>query len=258
VIGFLDTPARRFCGVNFVPLRGWNVHINGVYFVRDSQPAPTWWQLSRPRTKDQHPKYPLLAIDKEAAHAYFTGTCGYGKGHIDVVKSPFNDTKAIASEFEEYALSQDDENVIFVADDETCRRIRDLLNAPLLRRNRGGLEAKVIENFDDPKTVREAPYYPLALAVPLSAPSWLELIREAVDTVTYGSDWKATAELYADQIIVAANPPHNYPASQVLPDYFPLVDSDTTRAFWVKLEADIMKRAPGLTKDVEKKGYTNA
>jgi hypothetical protein len=256
VIGVLDTPARRFYGVNFIPLRGWNVHINGIYFARDQKPAPEWWQLSRPRTKDQHPKYPLLAIEKEAAHAYFTGTCGYGRDHLDIVKSAFSDTEAVAKEFEDYARSPDGENVIFVADDETCRRIRDLLNASVRKRNRGGWEAKLIEDFDDPKSERESPCYQLALAVPLSAPSWLELIRMAINTVTYGSDWKATAELYADQIIAAASPPHNYPAAQVLPDYFPLVDGDEgpiTRAFWVKLKADITKRAPGLADAVKGK-----
>lgn len=267
IAGLLDLPDRRLQGYGFVPLRGWDVPLNGVYLGRADLPQSKrlqWRDIICQSHEEGSSETPItvIAIPGESGHTYLRGAGGYRDDNESILGRYLIDEfsggklKFGAAEKPSYAaclvgaskriMRDGFGGVVFIADQYTCLGLAHFLKTPAESNKlpAGIDEVYFLEDPDADPSTRQAPTFPLALVVPnglfdphnqTDAGKFANYLACLVNDVTYGFDWLGTANLYARQIIELAERYTYGSTGPAVPQPFELRDSITTKKFWLNI-----------------------
>ncbi len=195
-VGVFDMVCRRKFGLDFVHLPGWRLRLSGIYLQpqgNNSECKPTWNEIVSKENRDNHV---AVVVGGEAGYLYLKGQCRYEEDHLKTIWATDDpqitvDPQKLGEQYVKEFSNNPKKIVVFVADEETCRRVQDYLNGgrrPTIRGN----EAFQLEGDPD-----DRPSYRLSIAVRDDDPRWRSLIAGAVRTELFDNVINETVRLYA-------------------------------------------------------------
>lgn len=252
VLGLFETVHRRRLGIDFIPIPGWRISLDALCLWPLNRPdseRPRWHDVVSFRKNN-----PFVAalLKGEAGHLFLMGPCQYPESHTVLLKDMANE-RDLAEQIKKVAEQNGYERTVFIADEETCRRVMSWLNDGnrpnkcVIGDDKGFCAKQLID------APQQCPKYSLALAFPeKGGGEWRKILQSAMDMELYGNASSITARLYAkliargwanDQMLDKATSVRTArgakedtaPRSTYSPEYFDLPRKSATDAFWIDI-----------------------
>lgn len=216
IVGVFDTTYRRFGGIDFQPIRGWNARLGAVVINEWSKKKESsaenkqicWADITQP-TKAKQKNIRALVVENEVGALFLSSHAS--DYYRDDSRNPtliFNRVLSNTSEHIERLLklrrADPDKEYVFVADEYSCRHLVD-------RFNEGQFAGRDDEHYFKAQMVQgndwEFPTYAISFATPAGggyeASRWFRLVENALETEIYGSAYVQTAYAYGELIVGA-------------------------------------------------------